>query len=157
MLLTADRVASGREWAGREFCGFGGFLCLPKYLIIPQAREQDTTGLRESGGTGCWHHPDGQAHGECPGRGRVPGRGRLRGGVLGRAGCLSRGQAANQGPARQAPGAGPALCSPHYPPDRPPPGPCSRFSDPGKDPEMGNSESPECWGLLLMACNLFSI
>ena len=154
-----DRVASGREWAGREFCGFGGFLCLPNYLIIPQPREQGATERSEavSAGKAFFQKPDGHAHGECPGRGRVPGRGRLRGGVLGRAGCWSRGQAANQGPARQAPGAGPALCSPYYPPDPPPPGPCSRFSEPGKDPEMGTSESPECWGLLLMACNLFLI
>lgn len=31
-----------REWAGREFCAFGGFRCLAKYLIIPQEREPGT-------------------------------------------------------------------------------------------------------------------
>lgn len=132
MLLTTDRATSGGEWAGREFCAFGGFRFLSKYLTLTQPWEPDTRRRSDAAtaGTGCFGLPDGYVRGECGGRGRVPERGWLRGGALGRAVCWSRGKAANLVMARQAPGAGPALCGPppSSTPDPPCPGLCSRFA-----------------------------
>lgn len=53
MLSTADRATSGREWAGKEFCVFGGFAVFLNIRLSHSRgeRTREGRGTREDKGT----------------------------------------------------------------------------------------------------------